>query len=193
VSGELTPRGFRMSDADRERIVAHLQAAVGEGRLSIVEFQERVDGVLQARTYGEVEPYLADLPAPPLPPAVQKDVIELHSSATSIKRKGRWNVPRRLLIRNTAGSVKLDFTEAFIASPVVEIDLNVTAGSTTLVLPAGATVDADNVRMAAGGMHVRGFPSDPGAGSGPHFVVTGNQRAGGLTIRAQRQFWGWRW
>lgn len=193
MSGELTPRGFRMSDADRERIVAHLQSALGEGRLSVVEFQDRVDGVLRARTYDEVEPYLADLPAPPLPPAAQRDVIELRSSATSIKRKGRWSVPRRLQVRNTAGSVKLDFTDALIASPVVEIDLNVTAGSTTLVLPPGATVDADDVVLMAGGLHVRGFPSDPAAGSGPHFVVTGNQRAGGLTIRGRREFWGWRW
>jgi hypothetical protein len=182
-----------MSDADRERIVAHLQSALGEGRLSVVEFQDRVDGVLRARTYDEVEPYLADLPAPPLPPSAQKDVVELRSSATSIKRKGRWNVPRRLLVRATAGSVKLDFTEALIASPVVEIELNVTAGSTTLVLPPGATVDADDVVLTAGSLHQRGFPSDPAAGTGPHFVVTGNQRAGGLTIRRQRAFRGWRW
>lgn len=182
-----------MSDADRERIVAHLHSAVGEGRLSIVEFQERVEGVLRARTYDEVEPYVADLPAPPLPPAVQKDVAELRSRATSIKRKGRWNVPRRLLVRATAGSVKLDFTQAVIASSVVEIDLNVTGGSTTLVLPPGASVDADDVVLTAGGLHVRGFPSDPAAGSGPHFVVTGSQRAGSLTVRTQRALWGWRW
>jgi hypothetical protein len=89
--------------------------------------------------------------------------------------------------------VKLDFTEAVIAHPVVEIELSVHAGSTTLVLPPGASVDIDNVEMIAGSARVRGVPATPIAGSEVHFVVRGRQWAGGLVVRYQRRFWRWRW
>src|SRR2546423_7838572 len=47
VTGEMLPqRDLRMSDADRERVVGWLKSAVSEGRLTLGEFEERVDGVL---------------------------------------------------------------------------------------------------------------------------------------------------
>jgi hypothetical protein len=102
-------------------------------------------------------------------------------------------VARRLTVTAKAGSVKLDFTDAVIAHHVVEIELNVVGGSTTLVLPAGATVDVDDVEVIAGNTHVRGVPTSPAAGPERHFVVRGRQKAGALVVRYQREFWGWRW
>src|SRR5438046_576304 len=112
MSGELEPgqRDILMSDADRERVVARLQAAVSEGRITLAEFQERVDGVLRARRYGEIEPYLAGLPSGPGPAVVS----ELRTVASSLKRSGPWPVPQKLKVHSKAGSVKLDFTEATI-------------------------------------------------------------------------------
>ncbi len=192
MSGDLAPRprDVRMSDAERERLVAQLQSAVSEGRLTLDEFQERVDGVLRSRTYGDVERYLADLPVARSAP---REVAEIRSAASQLRRSGRWQVPRRLVVKNRAGSVKLDFTEAMIGFPVVEVVLDGLAGSTTIVLPDGASVDADDVEMVAGGMKIRKLPHDPVVGRGPHFVVTGTQKAGGLTIRRQYRFWRWRW
>lgn len=204
MSGESVPgqRDLLMSDADRERVLARLQEAVGEGRLTLDEFQERVDGVLRARRYGEVAPYLADLPpapggGPPTPPAVPApvpEVAELRTVASALRRTGRWTVPRQLRVSSRAGGVKLDFTEAVIGHPVVEVVLDVWAGGTTLVLPPGATVDVDGVEMYAGGLKVhKKVPQAPAGAGGPHFVVTGSQKAGGLTIRGPRRFLRWRW
>lgn len=198
VSGELVPgdRDLLMSDADRERVLARLQDAAGEGRLTLDEFQERVDGVLRARRFGEVEPYLAGLPpvaTGPLAPPPAPAVAELRTVASSLRRTGRWSVPRTLRVSSKAGSVKLDFTDALIGHPVVEIVLDVYAGSTTLVLPAGASVDVDGVQMYAGSVTVRRVPQVAEASGGPHFVVTGSQKAGGLTVRHQRRFLRWRW
>lgn len=197
MSGELVPgqRDLLMSDADRERVVARLQSAVGEGRLTLDEFQERVDGVLRARRFGEVEPYLVGLPQPaggsPLPPV--PEVAELRSVASSLRRTGRWPVPRVLRVSSKAGAVKLDFTDAMIGHPVVQVVLDVYAGGTTLVLPPGATVDVDGVQMYAGGVTVRKVPQVADPTGGPHFVVTGSQKAGGLTVRHRRRFLRWTW
>lgn len=197
MSGELVPgqRDLLMSDADRERVVARLQSAVAEGRLTLDEFQERVDGVLRARRFGEVEPYLADLPASPggSPPVPAPEVAELRTVAAGLRRTGRWLVPRVLRVSSKAGAVKLDFTDAVIGHPVVRVVLDVYAAGTTLVLPPGATVDVDGVEMYAGRAVVRKVPQAPDPIGGPHFVVTGSQKAGGLTVRHRRHFLRWSW
>ena len=54
---------LRISDVDRDRAAAVLHAAVGEGRISWPEHEERLAGVLAARTGAELIPWLADLPA----------------------------------------------------------------------------------------------------------------------------------
>ncbi len=176
-----------MSDADREGVVARLNAAVADGRLTLVEFEERVDGVLKARTFGEVEPFVVDLPAVP----VADDVVELRSHAGEIKRKGRWPVPRRLIVHSKAGSVKLDLRHAVIPHRVVDIELATQAGSTVIVLPPDATANIDGVTTSAGTAK-NSVPSVPGP-AGLHVVVTGSAAAGSLVVRYERRFWRWRW
>jgi hypothetical protein len=197
MSGELEPgqRDMLMSDADRERVVARLQSAVSEGRITLSEFQDRVDGVLKARRYGEIEPYLDGLPVHPgqgFPAAVQP-VAEVRTVASSLKRNGTWPVPQRLLVHSKAGSVKLDFTEATIGSPVVEVVLDVYAASTTLVLPADATADVDSVQLVAGSLKASGVPRHHESAGGVHFVVTGTSRAGSVKVRHKRHFLWWHW
>ncbi|MBF6164834.1 DUF1707 domain-containing protein [Streptomyces gardneri] len=53
----------RASDADREKIVDQLRHAMNEGRLTLPEFDERLQQVYSAKTYGELTPLLSDLPA----------------------------------------------------------------------------------------------------------------------------------
>jgi Domain of unknown function (DUF1707) len=53
---------LRASDADRDAVVDRLRDAAGEGRLEPHELEQRVDGALRARTYGELAELLADLP-----------------------------------------------------------------------------------------------------------------------------------
>lgn len=53
---------LRISDDDRERAAAVLHTAVGEGRLTWLEHEERLSAVYAARTASELRPSLADLP-----------------------------------------------------------------------------------------------------------------------------------
>lgn len=54
---------MRASDADREKIIDRLRLAMNEGRLSLAEFDDRLQQVYAAKTYGELTPLLSDLPA----------------------------------------------------------------------------------------------------------------------------------
>lgn len=51
-----------MSDTDRERVARRLQKALGEGRLTVDEFDERAAAAYAARTRGELDDLVADLP-----------------------------------------------------------------------------------------------------------------------------------
>ncbi|NMM84496.1 hypothetical protein B2J88_08980 [Rhodococcus sp. SRB_17] len=55
-------RNLRVSDAEREHVGELLQKAVGQGMLSLGEFTERMDTALAAKTRGELNAVLADLP-----------------------------------------------------------------------------------------------------------------------------------
>jgi hypothetical protein len=53
---------IRASDDDRERVAERLRHAAGEGRLLAHELEERLGKALRARTYGELDEVVWDLP-----------------------------------------------------------------------------------------------------------------------------------
>jgi len=159
MAGEVTPRGsgderlpareLRASHEDRDRVVELLRMAAGDGRLTAEELDQRLEVALTAQTYGELTALTRDLPAGPglAATAEPKDLVRIESHSGSARRDGRWVVPRRMEIRVTSGSVRLDFTEAVITQPVLRIDAEVTSGSLTLITKPGIVVDTDDVSI----------------------------------------------
>lgn len=66
---------MRASDGDRDRTAAALREHVAEGRLTVDEFNERLEQVYTSRTYGELATLTSDLPEIDLNrlPAVSKE------------------------------------------------------------------------------------------------------------------------
>lgn len=66
----------RASDADREQIADRLRKAAAEGRLLADELEQRIEAAFTARTYGELDALVDDLPddrvAAPRPRAVTR-------------------------------------------------------------------------------------------------------------------------
>ncbi len=60
------PATLRASDADRENVAERLRNATAEGRLLAEELEERLEAVFSARTYGELDAVVADLPGTPV-------------------------------------------------------------------------------------------------------------------------------
>ena len=54
---------LRVSDADRDAVVTELGEHFGQGRLDQAEFDERLTQALAARTEGDLDGLLADLPS----------------------------------------------------------------------------------------------------------------------------------
>jgi len=57
---------LRASDADRDAVAERLRQAAVEGRLDPDELEQRLHTALRARTYGELDRLLGDLPAKPV-------------------------------------------------------------------------------------------------------------------------------
>jgi DUF1707 SHOCT-like domain len=177
------PRTLRVSDAEREHVVGLLQKAIGQGLITLEEFTSRTDTALAAKTRGELNAVLVDLPGmvhhQSTSPRHQQPV-ELRASMAALKRDGRWVVPATLLVRNRMGSTDLDFTDARIDHSEVRVELDVSGGSVELLLPDGATVDADDVEVHMGSVRNK-IPGD--RVGRPHFVLTGAIRMGSLKIK----------
>jgi Domain of unknown function (DUF1707) len=54
--------GLRVGDAEREAVAAELREHYAQGRLTIEDFQRRLDAALSARTRGELDGLISDLP-----------------------------------------------------------------------------------------------------------------------------------
>jgi len=95
------PPALRASDADRDRVVELLRAAVADGRLDPVEFDERLDAALAARTIDALAPLTADLIAVPgsdgartlplagTPAEPAPELLTINERHGSVRRDGR--------------------------------------------------------------------------------------------------------
>jgi hypothetical protein len=72
---------LRASDQDREHVAERLREAAVEGRLTSDELDERLGRAFAARTYGELDDLIGDLPAR-RPPAARASV------AVGVRRRG---------------------------------------------------------------------------------------------------------
>jgi Domain of unknown function (DUF1707) len=161
---------------------------VGHGMLTLDEFTERTDAALKARTRGQLNAVLIDLPGLTAgsKAMVPKDTLELRQTASSMRRRGRWLVPRRLLLRNRLGSMVLDLSEAHIPHREVSVDVENEFGSITTILPEGSTVDTDELKLTLSSMTNK-VPAQGGRGI-RHFVFTGRMNGGSLTLVPHRTY-----
>ncbi|WP_240669889.1 DUF1707 SHOCT-like domain-containing protein [Actinoplanes solisilvae] len=61
---------MRAADEDRRQVGDQLRAALEEGRLTLTEYDERLQGAYEAKTYADLDRLLTDLPnAAPIVPA----------------------------------------------------------------------------------------------------------------------------
>ena len=85
---------MRASDQDRERVAEMLRVAVSDGRITLDEFNERVDRTFTARTRGQLDVLVADLwqtraVAPAVPTAAMAvpgatGALELHTRSGKV-------------------------------------------------------------------------------------------------------------
>ena len=193
-----SPAGnIRIGHRERDAVAEVLQEAAGDGRLSMAELDDRLEAALQAKTYADLDPLVADLsvelpsrtlssdrPHAQRPPAAgysREDPLRLDGGMSSEKRRGVWTVPPFILINQGVGSVKLNCLEAMPAAQLIEIEVIGGAGSIVLVLPDGWAADTDRLSKSWGSKSVK-VPRDPAPGK-PLLVIYGSLGLGSFKVR----------
>ncbi|MDQ0751039.1 hypothetical protein QF034_005270 [Streptomyces africanus] len=190
---------LRASDAERDRIADILRDALAEGRLTADEHAERIEGVLRAKTVGELDVFIRDLPAahrqgpgPSPAPAPYRptagafpidpddNVVAIFSSAV---RKGRWRTGRRIHAYAIFGSVEIDLSEALFDHQQVMIKAFSVFGSVEIRVP-------ENVSLRGMGGGVLGSfevdTLDSGDPEAPVLYVDGWAVLGSVEARPRR-------
>jgi hypothetical protein len=193
---EVARSELRASHEDRDKVVELLRVSAGDGRLTAEELDERLERAMTARTYGELATLVADLPAagsaaPGAPAPRVKEVVRFDCGSGHTIKNGRWVVPQRMEARVASGHLKLDFTEAVITQPLLQLDAEVRSGHIILITKPGIVVETDDVTVRSGHVKVRA-PWGPDVPEVLRIEVAGKVGSGHLIARPKyRSFWQW--
>jgi Domain of unknown function (DUF1707) len=192
---EVARSELRASHEDRDRVVELLRVSAGDGRLTAEELDERLELAMTARTYGELAKLVADLPAAgsvaSAPAPRVKEVVRIDTGSGQTVRNGQWVVPQRIEARIGSGHLKLDFTQAVIAQPTLQLDAEVRSGHIILITKPGIVVDTDDVAVRSGHIRVRA-PWGPDVPEVLRIEVSGKVGSGHFVARPPyRTFWQW--
>ncbi len=187
----------RASDAEREAVVGRLNQAVGEGRLAVDEFSQRLEQAYAARTRGDLDSLLRDLPdgADGAVPAAASGTVGVSgggqgkdtrwniSPIGGIRHRGRWRVPRHTVAIALLGGVDVDFGEAELAAPEVTITKVSIIGGVNVRVPPGMRVEVSNFAIL-GGRNIN--LSGPLAPNAPVLHIRSFSIIGGVNVRESR-------
>lgn len=200
MSEDLVPdrRSLRVSHEDRDQVVEQLRVAAGDGRLTADELDERLEKALNARTYGELDLLLADLPSAAAPGVAlaargtsSKELVQLKARSGNIQRVGPWVVPRRIEVEGRSSNTTIDFTQAVITQPTLDLAVSLRSGTLRLIVPADVVVDVDGVELRSGSVRQRAR-HDPAVPVRLMVTVSGNVRSGSVVVRGPKLgFWNW--
>ena len=174
----------RAGDADRDAVAAMLRIAAGEGRIDLSELAERLGLVNAAKTYGELDLLVADLPQPP--PSLtltgaDPDTLVLRTATEDIRQAGRWVVPRLITAESTTGWITIDFTQAYCRHQEVTVEVVTKTGWIQLILPEGWAARVGPLTTYTGHISNKAADTpDPGA---PTVIVAGEPVFGYIKIR----------
>lgn len=184
----------RASDADRDQVADILREALAQGRLDAEEHSERVEAAYSAKTMGQLEPLVRDLPRPtppsayapprdegPWPPHGASDHLVAIFNDTS--RKGRWRIGPKTNVFACFGSVRIDLTEAIFEQRRIVINATSLFGGISVKVPENVTLRGKGAGIF-GGFDISPHDSpDPDA---PVVLVQGAGIFGAVEARPKR-------
>jgi Domain of unknown function (DUF1707)/Cell wall-active antibiotics response 4TMS YvqF len=182
-------REIEPAEQDRQAATQRLIQACSEGRLSLAEFEKRVEAVLSAPTAKEIEKATHDLPvrapvsatAPPV-----RDRRWSMSFVGGLHRRGGWQIPRHLIHLSFIGGTSIDLGDAELSGAETTITLVSLLGSANLRVPNAVRTEVSGFTFF-GGRHVTGSQSMLRDAPLVHFRVY--SLVGGTTLRPSGSRW----
>jgi DUF1707 SHOCT-like domain len=150
---------------------------------------ERLSRAYAAKTYGQLQALLADLPAHSL--AIPDDALPepealvLKTTGANLRQSGQWTVPQRIVAESTAGWITIDFTQASCAHREVAVDAVTGTGWIRPWLPNGwaARIGPASTNTS----HISNKAAETAGPGAPTIIVTGHPVFGYIKIKHRRR------
>jgi hypothetical protein len=184
---------------EREDVAEILRQAAGEGRLTFVELEDRLESAYAARTYGDLVELTADLPngprhpgaSPPgstVSPAPDHGLVQasptINVFLSDSKRTGNWLAPQRQEVHAVLGDVTLDYTEAQVPYDEVYIDVKSILADVKIRVPQNAVVHLDSQPFLGSVTEQGGLDSNAQTGTRPKiFHIKGTAILGDIKVK----------
>lgn len=177
----------RASDTERDATVEWLSQATGDGRLTLDEFSQRMERATTARTRGELDRLVTDLPVPAAGTGMaqpERGTPTWHIRPVGgLRVYGPWRMDRHVVVITLVGGARLDLSQAELAAKEVTLTKVSLVGGTRLRVPPGVRVEVSGFSLV-GGTRVEAGPQ-PGPGA-PTVHVRAFSLVGGLRVRRSR-------
>lgn len=193
-----------MLEGSRKTTIDVLCEHFAVDRLTVDEFERRLDAAHRASSRQELDALLADLPkggtqlAAPngetrsvarpqevAHPDFVKDRETVIAIMGGTGRKGRWSPARQNLVVAVMGGAELDFREAVLPPGVTEVQVYALWGGVEIVVPPDVHVESHGFAVLGGFDHAAegGASPEPGV---PTLRVTGVAVMGGVDVTVRQ-------
>lgn len=193
---------MRVSNDDRERVARVLHDSMAEGRITVNELEERLDKVYAAKTFGDLEPLLRDLPVghqahavavpqPSMPAPMSNRVGGRATSSNAIAvmsgtdRKGVWTVSPTFTSVAMMGGVEIDLTQARFEEAETTIQAFAIMGGIDIYVPEDVTVQVNGIGFMGAFENKVRDQTEPRPGV-PLVKVTGLALMGGVEVKRRK-------
>ena len=156
---------LRASDADRERTAETLRRAMGEGRLSVEELEDRLRVAYSAPTVRELELLVSDVTVPAATAA--SGVAPAAASGVTVRegpggdrwvvsimsghdRRGRWRIAGRCTVLNIMGGSDIDLNAVELSESMTQLNVYSVMGGGEVRVPHGVQVEVSNLAIMGG-------------------------------------------
>jgi hypothetical protein len=186
----------------REAVIEELTSQYSLERITMDEFESRVDAANRAQTRVGLESLLADLPALPvkgaaheaevradetLPYRLNRGEVPQTGAAVCIfsgtERRGVWIPPKLFSALNVFGGSKIDLREAELPPDGMVIDVCCVFGGVEIVVPEGINLSIEGFGIFGGFSRQGPEKRYPGA---PTITVRGIAFFGGADVKVAR-------
>ena len=152
--------------AARERVVQDLAEHFAQDRLTMPEYERRVELAYRADSADALRDLTRDL-APLVAPVAQAAVVPAPSGAgvstglaaraknffalmSGVVRRGKWTVPSRMRAFACMGGIGLDLRDATLTAPVTDIYVFALMGGVEIIVPPNVRLESDGFAIMGG-------------------------------------------
>lgn len=155
-----------VSPASRERVVQDLAEHFAQDRLTLPEYERRVELAYRADSADALRDLTKDLaPQPPVRVSASAPLTAAADASpqpwttkkktffalmSGVIRKGKWHVPASSKAIAIMGGVSLDLREATLTAPVTDIYIFAFMGGVEVIVPPDVRLESDGFAIMGG-------------------------------------------